>query len=158
MSRRVINFFISALVIIAILVVLKPFEKDIWDVNAHKLRKSFQPISGSAIIDDFSEWVPFEWDRLYSFPPYTSKEIIYEAIGYKWEDITETLDEGMNQVIFIKDGKVVCYIHGYPHKNKLSFNFGPFVGGYFKLTNEPDLTFETTYNEEGQIRYFDYIR
>lgn len=27
------------------------------------------------------------------------------------------VNEGMNQIVFMKDGKVVCYLYGYPKNN-----------------------------------------
>lgn len=32
--------------------------------------------------------------------------------------VRETVNEGMNQIVFMKEGKVVCYIYGYPSNNK----------------------------------------
>ena len=66
---------------------------------------------------------PFEWDIAYSFDPYTPKESIYETMGYKWDNISETVNEGMNQIVFLKDGKVVCYLYGYPENNGYGINF-----------------------------------
>ena len=65
-------------------------------------------------------------DILYSFAPYTTKEKIYEAIGYKWDDISQTVGEGMSQIVFVKEGKIVCYLYGYPENIKLGFNFGEY--------------------------------
>lgn len=146
------------LVIAAILLILNPFSKDIWDVNAEKLSSSFNVISGSeARIDDLSGFTPFEWDTLYSFSPYTSKDTVYNTVGYKWDTISETVNEGMNQIVFLKDGKVVCYIYGYPNKSKLYFNFGQYDGSYFKLTAFDNLSFNMKLGNDG-IRYFDYIK
>ena len=29
----------------------------------------------------------------------------------------------MNQIVFVKDGKVVCYLYGYPENNKFGIFF-----------------------------------
>jgi len=55
---------------------------------------------------------------------HTSKEAIYEVIGYKWDNISESVNEGMNQIVFVKDSKVVCYLYGYPEDINLGFDFG----------------------------------
>lgn len=149
---------IIVIVIITILIILNPFKKDVWDINAENLKYSFQPISGNSVIDDLSQWTPFEWDTLYSFAPYAPKEIIYETIGYKWASISESVNEGMNQIVFVKNGKVVCYLYGYPENNKLGFNFGNYEGFFIKLTSEQKLSFKTTISEENGVRYFDYIK
>ena len=143
--------------VILVLLFLNPFKRDVWDINAHILRNSFNIISGTAVIDDLSQWTPFEWDTLYSFAPYTAKDKIYEVIGYKWDNISESVNEGMNQIIFVKDDKVVCYLYGYPENIKLGFNFGEYKGNYIKLTSKQKLSFKTTISNEG-VRYFQYIK
>ena len=147
-------------VIVAVMIallVINPFKKDIWDINADKLRNSFNVISGDSVINDLSQWTPFEWDTLYSFAPYTPKDKIYEVIGYKWDNISETVSEGMNQIVLVKDDKVVCYLYGYPENIKLGFNFGEYEDSYIKLAAKQKLSFNTTISSNG-VRYFDYIK
>jgi hypothetical protein len=145
-----------AVFIITTLIIVNLMKKDLWDINADKLKKSFQPISGDAVIDDLSQWTPFEWDILYSFAPYTPKDEIYKTIGYKWDNISETISEGMNQIVFVKDGKVVCYLYGYPENVKLGFDMGEYRGSYYiELKSEQKLSFTTTISEKG-VRSFIY--
>lgn len=144
-------------VIIGTLIISNPFKKDIWDINAEKFRDSFNAISGDTVIDDLSQWTPFEWDALYSFAPYTSKEKIYEIIGYKWDNISETVNEGMNQIVFVNDNKVVCYLYGYPENIGLWFDFGGYEGNYVKFTPSQKLAFTTTLSDKG-VRYFKYVK
>lgn len=148
---------IITVITITILVVFNPFKKDIWDTNADKLKNSFNFISENAVIEDLSKFTPFKWDTLYSFAPYTPKEEVYKIIGYRWDNISEIINEGLNQIVFVKDGKVVCYLYGYPENNKLGFNFGKYEGSYIKLTSEQKLSFRITINEDG-IRYLHYIK
>jgi hypothetical protein len=148
---------IIVVITIAILIVANPLKKDIWDTNADNFKNSFNIISGNAYIEDLSQFTPFKWDALYSFSPYTPKEEIYKIIGYKWDNISETVSEGMNQIVFAKDGKVVCYLYGYPENSKMSFDFGKYEGNYIKLTSKEKLFFRTTVSEKG-IRYFNYIK
>ena len=54
---------------------------------------------------------------MYSFDPYTSKDTIYQTVGYKWDTISETVNGGMNQLVFMKNKKVICYLYGYPANN-----------------------------------------
>lgn len=111
-----------ALVCVSLLVVVL-FKKDLWDTNA-KLLKS--KVLSEAVAGDqvkLSEFTPFEWDEVYAFNPYVSKEVIYETIGYKWDRISETVSEGMNQIVFVKSGEVVCYLYGYPENNKFGIYF-----------------------------------
>lgn len=158
--KKSINLTIAGIITlftIVILIVFNPFKKDIWDMNADELKNSFNVISGNADIEDLSQFTPFKWDTLYSFAPYTPKEEVYKIIGYRWDNLSETVNEGMNQIVFVKDGKVVCYLYGYPQNNKLGFNFGKYDGSYIKLTSEQKLSFRTTISENG-IRYLNYIK
>ena len=61
----------------------------------------------------------------------------------------------MNQMVFVNDGTVVCYLFGYPENNKIGFNFGEYKGNYIKLTNEQQLSFKMTQDDD--VRYFEYI-
>lgn len=138
------------------IVILTFLKRDVWEINATNLIKAFQPISDDAVIEDLRAWTPFEWDTLYSFSPYTMKETIYETIGYKWSDISETVNEGMNQIVFVHDGKVVCYLFGYPEHNGIGFKFGEYEGSYIKLTTEQKLPFNMTISND--IRNFELIK
>lgn len=122
MKRKNIVAFILLLGCVSLLVI-NPFKKDIWDSSLVLLKNKI--LSEKEIDDkvDLSTFTPFEWDYVYSFDPYVPKESIYETIGYKWDNISETVSEGMNQIVFMKDGKVVCYLYGYPENNKFAIYF-----------------------------------
>ena len=151
------NVGILIITFVALVIVLNSFKKDIWDINADKFINSFSVISGDADIENLNEFIEFKWDELYSFAPYTSKKVIYEVIGYKWDNIKESVDEGMNQIVFVKDGKVVCYLYGYPENIMVAFDFGEYEGSYIKLTPNKKLSFTTTFSANG-ARYFKYIK
>ena len=91
--------------------------KDVWDVNAELLKEEILSIDEQVETINLASVTPFEWDVVYAFNPYTPKEAIYETVGYKWDDITETINEGINQIVFLNDGEVVCYVFGYPQNN-----------------------------------------
>jgi len=59
---------------------------------------------------------PFEWDTVYTFGPYTSREVIEKVIGIKSNAISEARSEGMRQLIFVKEDKIICSITGYYYK------------------------------------------
>lgn len=71
----------------------------------------------------FNDIIPFDWDKVYTFAPYTSKEQIEEIIGFKTRHISEIISEGMFQLIFVKDEKVVANICGYPSNLLYSIDF-----------------------------------
>jgi len=94
---------------------------------------------------------PFDWDVVYSFDPYTSKDVIYKTVGYKWENISETVSEGMNQIVFLKNRKVVCYLYGYPENNGYGISFTGKnklgVTSASVLSAKDDLTFQVFRSE-----------
>lgn len=61
----------------------------------------------------FNEIAPFEWDSVYTFLPYVSRKEIWEVLGVRDKSITETVNEEMVQLIFVKEGKVTANICGY---------------------------------------------
>lgn len=90
---------------------------------------------------------PFEWDTVYKFGPYTSKEVIEEVIGIKSNAITEALSEGMEQLIFVKEDEIICSITG--HYYKLGYLFVFINQGMLKSTDNPLFKIEKT---DGFIR------
>ena len=64
---------------------------------------------------------PFEWEIVYSFGPYTTKEEIQKRIGFK-ANVGETVNEGMRQLVFVKDEEVVCELLGNPSKLGIAIN------------------------------------
>ncbi|MEK5068527.1 hypothetical protein [Sporosarcina sp. FSL K6-1508] len=122
MSRR--KAIIIAIIAITLTVILiRVFKKDIWDVNEELMKQEVLNIGSTVESGSLSDVTPFKWDLVYSFNPYTSKETIYKTVGYKWNRISETLSESMNQLVFMKDGKVVCYLYGYPGNNGYGIYF-----------------------------------
>ncbi|NCB42633.1 MAG: hypothetical protein EOM59_08440 [Clostridia bacterium] len=66
--------------------------------------------SGDVALNDL---VPFEWDIVYTFDPYTTQEQIESIIGFKSNSIQETVSEGMVQLLFVKGKRVVSSVCGY---------------------------------------------
>ncbi len=114
---------IVAVCIVFVFVIVNLLQKDLWDVNADLLNEEVLSIEKSVETVNLTDITPFEWDIVYSFDPYTTKETIYETVGYKWDEISETVNGGMNQIVFLKDGKVVCYLYGYPQNNGYGIYF-----------------------------------
>lgn len=134
-EKNVAIFAITALMLAAVVVGLAP--KDLWDENEELLKEQVQAIEDSTETINLLDVTPFEWDVVHSFTPYTPVEDVYERVGYEWEDdISATVGEGMNQIVFMKDEKVVCYIYGYPENNGYGIELLAST-----LTSEDDLTF-----------------
>jgi hypothetical protein len=145
-NMKVKKLIIIAICVLLVIAAIKLLKKDIWDENATLLKEMVLSIDETSDMVILSKVTPFEWDTVYSFTPYTSKEKIYETVGYKWDYINETVDEAMDQVVFLNDGKVVCYIYGYPSNNGYSVNFDDeeHNNGARVLDLDDDLNFNVT--------------
>ena len=137
-----------AIGLLCVIILVNRFKKDLWDLNEELLKEKVLSIEQTVEIIDFSEVTPFEWDVVYLFDPYTPKDKVYDTVGYKWDNIKETVSEGMNQIVFMKDGKVVCYIYGYPTNNGYGISFAgkPYKNAAM-LKNEDDLIFQVNRND-----------
>jgi hypothetical protein len=111
------------LIAATLFIVYKFLAQDVLDVNARTLKENVLSLDQKVESVNLKDLTSFEWDTVYSFDPYTSKEQIYETVGYKWDNISEALSEGINQVVFMKDGKVVCHVFGYPENNRYGIFF-----------------------------------
>ena len=81
-------------------------------INNQKLENPIKSIQSDNI--KLNEVVPFDWDVVYTFEPYASKENIEEIVGFKSSAIKENnINEGMVHLLFVKEKKVVASILGY---------------------------------------------
>ena len=74
---------IAIIEIFLIVVLIRVFKKDTWDVNEELMKQEIMNIGSSIESVNLSDVTPFKWDLLYSFNPYTPKETIYTTVGYK---------------------------------------------------------------------------
>lgn len=109
---------------------LTKFEKSKEDKNFDKFKNAIQDFIQREIKSDktketihLKDITPFDWDKVYVFKPKTSSETIYKTIGYKWQDIKPANDKDMVQMVFMKNGKVVCHFYGYSKYLSLYLNF-----------------------------------
>ena len=80
--------------------------------NDNKLENAIENLSAETVT--LEEVVPFEWDAVYLFSPYTSREAIAQTIGFESSEIKETVSEFMTQLLFVKDERIVSSICKYP--------------------------------------------
>jgi len=142
MKVKIVAIIAIVLLCVTVLIV----KEDLWDLNAKLLKGKVLSIEQTAEVINLSDIIPFEWDVVYSFAAYTPKEQVYAVIGYKWANISATVSEGMNQIVFLKDGKVVCYLYGYPENNGYGIFFaGQYYNEFATMLNvEDNLDFKVT--------------
>lgn len=151
-TKALVFFIISVIVVIIVIYLFSNRDKEVYEANVETLISSLDLISfnndKSIGICNLSDITAFEWDSIIFFGPYASKELIYEVVGYTWtSSIITQINEGMNQVVFIKNGEVVCHIQGYPDETKLRFH----------AQIEKDYLIVSKKNAEFEIRLIDGI-
>lgn len=143
-KKYFITLTIISIILLALFFVLKNTpNRDIWDLNAIKLKQKIFSMEQGVETINLTDLTPFDWDNVYSFYPYTSKEKIYKTLGYKWDDITEAMSEGIIQMVFVNQGKVVCYLTGLPSNIKYDIALNPseYKDGVAVLSSKDDLNF-----------------
>lgn len=119
MKSKNILFFILISFVILLVIFMFLIRGTIFDmfsqqrVNNKKLNEAFSNLSeGEYYLKDI---VPFEWEFLYSFDPYTNKKQMEEIVLAKSSNkIRETVNEGMVQIIFVNKAEVISTITSYP--------------------------------------------
>jgi len=152
-----INIIVLLVVLLIIIAFFNSRESNIpvWEENALELSQSLSKINRETTIDNLKDFTEFNWDTLYGFEPYLPEDNIYKVVGYKWTEISSTVSEGMNQVVFLDNGKVICYIYGYPEKYNVYFDLGTYKDGYCQLSSSEKLTFKMKLIDD--IRYLKYL-
>lgn len=108
---RCVKKKVYVILLIIIISIYCIFGNPVVQYNNYRLNQSVRKISETEVV--LNEVVPFQWDTVYTFTPYTSREEIEEIIGFKSNAIKETVNEGMVQLVFVREDAVVCSICGY---------------------------------------------
>lgn len=115
--------------------------------NARRLKSALAALPEG--ITTLEEAVPFDWEAVYSFEPYTSRAEIARTIGFDSPEISETIGEGITQLIFVEDDRVVLCICACPENLGYDVDFTgcvrygehtPFIvrqGSVVRLSPEP---------------------
>ena len=99
------------------------FGNPVARINNYRLEKAVTALEAGQTVT-LNEVVPFEWEAVYTFSPYTSEEEIEEIIGFKSRDIVaNNVNEGMVHLIFTKGEKVQAAVLGYAPNLGYSINF-----------------------------------
>lgn len=103
---------IGVLLAVAVLLFVVVFGNPSVVWHNRQLKTALQNLPEGAVT--LEEVVPFQWDALYSFDPYTSREEIERAIHTKSASIGESVSEEQRNFIFTKGDHVVCSVCGAP--------------------------------------------
>lgn len=108
------------------------------------LRQAMAAVEDGAVTLD--EIVPFQWDCVYSFDPYTTREQMAEIMGIPARGLAESPSEGMVQLAFVKGGRVVCGVCEYISRAGYSVSFEG------KVEAGEGTVFEAERSPEGVLR------
>ena len=116
----------------------------IVSINNKKLQHKLRSVDTESV--KLKDVIPFEWDVVYTFPPYSdNKEDIEKIIGFKSRHIrVNNINEGMVHLLFVKNKEVVASVLGY------SSNLGYSIQFPSEITFKQDAIFDVT-NTNGII-------
>lgn len=105
---------------------------------------------------ELKDLTEFEWDCLYTFSPYTSKNTIQEVIGFKSKDIMENMvSEGIVYLLFVKDDKVTANICSSADSLGYYIDFGSY-DQYLCIESSEETIFSV--ETKDNIKYLEYIQ
>lgn len=150
MLRKIKTAFISML-IAAIVLLITPtvIGNMVVSYNNRRLKQVITSVDTQTVV--LNEIVPFDWDAVYTFEPYLSKDKITKIVGFKSGCLRETVNTGMVQLVFVKNAAVVSSVCGYGDKLGYSVGFTAWEGDYAKITAGDHAVFAVE-NEEGIVR------
>ena len=105
-SKSLLSICVLLAVVVLLLVVVFGNPLVVW--HNHQLKTALQNLPEGTVT--LEEAVPFQWDALYSFGPYTSRDEIERVIHSKSASIGESVSEEQRNFIFTKGDNVVCSV------------------------------------------------
>ncbi|MDR0287581.1 MAG: hypothetical protein LBI03_07765 [Clostridiales bacterium] len=157
MGKKRFKIFPVLILVFFILIIvgfILPFSRIFSQVSINE--RSFKNTLSSLPVETtefrLDDLVTFDWDYVYTFYPNMSKDEIENIIGFKSNEIKKTENENLDQLMFVKNNKVVCNIVGFPDKLKFEFDLGELENRYTKIDRTDQPVF--TVNVQDGIKYF----
>ena len=113
MNPRKQRFYIAAAGVLAVIALawsLIGSPVVLW--HNHQLKAALTGLTDTSIT--LEQAVPFSWDEVYTFAPYTSVEEIQEVIGTTSFNLKEAESEGVLQLVFLDGGAVTAAVCAAP--------------------------------------------
>lgn len=111
------SIILSLLAILALVVAWYwlHYTKPEYKVNAESLKYTLEAAyNDREFIDDLDRITQFKWDKIYVYSPYTSSDELKKKFKMSDVKFEDSISEDTNQIVFTKNGKVVCYVYGHP--------------------------------------------
>lgn len=105
-----------------------------------------------------SDIIKLDYDKLFVFGPYQSKEGMVEQLGFTSGMLRESVDETMLNYVFVKGKKIVAYFYGYPSELGYCINL---VSGEYSKEQIDNMQYEMEVRDVGnssgtERKYNDY--
>ena len=112
-NKKTKKVLIIIFIIICIFIVFKLGIKDIKLINNTKKIEQNLENSFNRENNTCKSLFDFDYDKAYVFQPYLSKSEMEKEIGFKYWKLSETVNEGMMNILFVKDNNPIAYLYGY---------------------------------------------
>lgn len=138
MTRKKLPWIFASVIITAVLFSLLIGDPVVY-VNNARLKAALANLpQGTVTLEDA---VPFHWTTVFTFDPYTPLKVIQKATNSDSPALNESISEGMTQLVFVHNGRVVCSVCAYSQSvgYDVTFRGGPYTtypysdGGYSRI-------------------------
>ena len=115
--RQIIKWIGLIIIVIAIITTATQIIEynSLVSKNTRQLERSL--ISKNIADGKVSNLIGFNYDKMYVFEPYQSVDKMEKQIGFKYSKLQEGIDEGIINILFVKDNKAIAYLFGYSVNN-----------------------------------------
>lgn len=113
-NKNIFKILFFMVVVISILVFMR-WNSELNKNNRYLADKLLNGVSDTS--GTVGELFDFDYDKLYVFEPYQSKDEMEKQIGFKSRVLKETVNENMINILFVKDDSPVAYLYGYGSNN-----------------------------------------
>lgn len=140
MNPRKQRFYIAAAALMGVIALIYSIVGSpvvLW--HNHQLKNTLTTLTDQSIT--LEQAVPFGWDEVYSFAPYTSLEEIEAAIGTESYNLSESTSEGMLQLVFMDEGAVAATVCDTPANLGYNLIFSDWEGNAAHLTYGENVSF-----------------
>ncbi|SFS43790.1 hypothetical protein [Marininema halotolerans] len=118
--QRVLFFIVASLLVLSACTPQPSLEDDI-NAGVKKVIDSDGGATGNGLLRMSYVASNFKWDRLYIFPPYTTKKAMNKCLGFEWEGLSSGMDDDQYKyLVFVKGDEVVRTVKH--HRNKGDFD------------------------------------
>lgn len=79
----------------------------------YRLKQALRNPPAAAETVTLNTLIPFAWDTVYTFDPYTSRAEMEAALGIRDPHLPESIDESQRPLVVVQNGRVQASVCGY---------------------------------------------